>query len=529
MPNHSRGLRERLDSETRVETGGHLLADAVRVPGLTILHHPDPGRVGERVALTRLVAGRAERLGRGEPEFAQPGRGGERPLADSHLSRRPIEIRPGEVGGVILDRAGSPLLVKVNGEPLAESRELSAAEVERGAVLLLGHCVVLCLGPVDPVAGASAGREADQGLVGESAPMVALRAEIRRAASTDLPVLLRGETGTGKELVARAIHAAGRRARGAFVGVNMAALPPTLAAAELFGVARGAFTGADRARGGLMRRADGGTLLLDELGEMPAEVQALLLRALETGEVLAVGGDAPFRVDVRWIAATDADLEAAIAAGRFKAPLLHRLAGYEIHLPPLRARRDDFGRLLRSFVRGEAATGGGEPPALAARWVADLAAYDWPGNVRELKNAVRRIVLAGLDGGEAAMAQQVAQVLAAPRSAPPEREGAGRNPTERPAPPERRRPEDLGEREIEEALRAHRWRVSDAADALNVARTSLYERIAKSPSLRRASELDVEELREARARAGGDLDAMAAALEVSKRGLVRRLRQLGLA
>ncbi len=523
-------LRDRLDSETRVETGGLLPADAVRVPGLTILHHPERDRAGERVALTRLVSGRTERLGRAEPAFAPPGRGGERPLADSHLSRRPIEIRPGKAGGVLLARAGSPMSVEIDGAPLGESRELSEREIEHGAILLLGNCVVLCLGPVDPVAGTSEVGDSDHDLVGESTPMAALRREIRRVATTDVPILLSGETGTGKELVARANHADGRRARGPCVGVNKAAQPPTLAAAELFGVARGAFTGADRARSGHLRRADGGTLLLDEVGEMPAEVQALLLRALETGEVHPVGTDAPFRVDVRLIAATDADLAAAIAAGRFKAPLLHRLAGYEIRLPPLRARRDDFGRLLLSFARAELPAAG-EAPAFPARLVAALAAHDWPGNVRELKNAVRRIVLAGLDGGEPAMARQVAQLLEPSRSGATERPASERAAPERrdAALPTRRRPEDVGEDELVEALRANRWRIREAADELRIARTSLYERIAKSPSLRRASDLGAAELREALARAEGDLDAMAGALEISKRGLVRRLRQLGLA
>ncbi len=521
-------LRERLDSETRVETGGHLLAEAVRVPGLTILHHPEAVRVGEQTALTRLVAGRAERLGRTEPAFAPPGRGGERPLADSHLSRRPVEIRPGSCGGLRLLRADSPVSVEVDGQPLKESCEIEAAEIERGVVLLLGNCVVLCLGLIDPVGGGADGAS-DYGLVGESSSMMALRREIRRVAATDLPILLRGETGTGKELVARAIHDSGPRARAPFVGINMAALAPNLAAAELFGVARGAFTGADRARAGLMRRADGGTLLLDEVGEMPAEVQALLLRALETGEVRAVGGDTPFQVDVRLIAATDANLEAAIADGRFKAPLLHRLAGYEIRLPPLRARRDDFGRLFLSFFRAEVQAAGASPaavPALPARQAAALAAYDWPGNVRELRNAVRRIVLAGLDGGERAMAHQVELLLSAARTPPsdgpvPERPG--------PAAGGRRRPEHLEEREIAETLRAHRWSVRDAAEALGIARTSLYERIAKSRNLRRASDLGEDELREALAHAAGDLERMAGTLEVSKRGLVRRLRQLGLA
>jgi two-component system nitrogen regulation response regulator GlnG len=166
-------------------------------------------------------------------------------------------------------------------------------------------------------------------------------------------VLLRGETGTGKELAARALHDAGPRRRRGFLAVNMGAVPPTLAAAELFGAARGAFTGADQKRIGYFTRADGGTLFLDEIGETPAEVQILLLRALDNREIQPVGGGDPQPVDVRLIAATDADLEGAMAAVRFRSTLLHRLSGYEIFLPQLRDRREDFGRLFLHFLSQE--------------------------------------------------------------------------------------------------------------------------------------------------------------------------------
>ena len=299
------------------------------VPGLTILHHPDAGRVGERVALAGLASGREESLSRTVPAFSAPGKSLLRPLSDPYLSRRPIRLLPGaEPGGVLLrcGESGTALVADgaaVTGDP--GDLEIPPARLERGVVLLLAGRVVLLLSRLDPVGVAGT---PDFGLVGASAPVVALRREIQRVAGLDVPVLLRGETGTGKELVARALHDAGPRRSRPFVAVNMAAIPPTLAAAELFGAARGAFTGADRKRDGTFQRADGGTLFLDEVGETPPEIQALLLRALETGEIQPVGSDEIRRVDVRLVAATDSDLEGAVTAGRFRAPLLHRLAGY---------------------------------------------------------------------------------------------------------------------------------------------------------------------------------------------------------
>ena len=199
-------------------------------------------------------------------------------------------------------------------------------------MLLLAGRIVLVLHPMPP---APAREVEGLGLTGDSAAMAQVRADVRRVADLEVAVLLRGETGTGKELVARAIHRRSPRRSRPYLAVNMGAIPPALAAAELFGAARGAFTGADQRRTGYFSQAHGGTLFLDEIGETPPEVQVLLLRALETGEIQPVGAEAPRRVDVRVLAATDADLEAAIAAGRFRAPLLHRLNGYEIRLPAL--------------------------------------------------------------------------------------------------------------------------------------------------------------------------------------------------
>ncbi len=537
MSHDSEELR-RLEAETRPETRTRLSLDSIQVPGLTVLYHPDLQRIGERVALPGLVSGREELLSRREPLFSQSGQALVRPLGDAYLSRRPVRLAGAASGAVLLDCREASTAVAVDGEPVTGVRELSAAEVERGAVLLLANRIVLLLSRLDPLPPAGL---PGFGLVGESLPVVRLRQEIRRVSDLAVPVLLRGETGTGKELVARALHEAGPRRTRPFFAVNMGAVPSTLAAAELFGAARGAFTGADRARPGYLSRAHGGTLFLDEIGETPPEVQVLLLRALETGEIQPVGGE-PQRVDVRLTAATDADLEAAAAAGRFRAPLLHRLAGYEIRLPPLRARRDDFGRLLLHFLRQELEALG-EPyrlatppdgrPWLPAPLVARLAAFSWPGNVRQLGNAVRRIAVAGRGADEVAEGPWIEDLFlafsapgraAAPSAAPPLPASAG---AEKASRKEYRRPEEVGEEELLAALRANRWLLKPAAEQLGISRTSLYSKIEKSPYIRKAADLSREEIEECSERFQGDLDAMVEALEVSRRGLQRRMTGLG--
>jgi len=247
---------------------------------------------------------------------------------------------------------------------------------------------------------------------------------------------------------------------------------------------------------------------------------------------------------VRLIAATDADLEREVQAGRFRAPLVHRLAGYEIQVPTLRRRRDDFGRLFFHFVREELA-GQGEAARLAtlpegrpwipAGLVARLAEFDWPGNVRQLRNAARQLVIAGRDAGEPGMwlqAERLFQEAARAATAldegpthplpvdPPQAAGESRK--------RYRSAEDVTDDELIAALRLHHWRIQRAAAELGISRGSLYDRIEKSARIRKAADLPREEIEECAARCGGDLDAMVAVLEVSKRGLQRRMTQLGM-
>lgn len=221
---------------------------------------------------------------------------------------------------------------------------------------------------------------------------IALLTLAERIAASEIPVLLEGPTGTGKEVLARFVHRCSRRAAGPFVAVNCAAMPESMLEGLLFGHRKGAFTGAGEAREGLFRAADGGTLLLDEIGELPLALQAKLLRALQEGEVLPLGDTAPVKVDVRIVACTNRTLAAEVAAGRFREDLLYRLNVFPLELAALREREGDiaplaFGMLLRHACRP------GMPGWLSAEAIARLEAHTWPGNVREMENVVRRAIL----------------------------------------------------------------------------------------------------------------------------------------
>ena len=223
-------------------------------------------------------------------------------------------------------------------------------------------------------------------LVGSSPPMQEVFKQISLVAPTELPVLITGETGTGKDLAARAIHAHSPRRHRPFVATSLGALAPSVIESELFGHVRGAFTGATSDRPGLFAIADGGTLFLDEIGEAPLDLQVKLLRALETREVTPVGAAAPRKLDVRVIAATNRDLVAAIAAGTFREDLYHRLHVFPIHMPPLAARRDDIDTLAAHFLARQAA--GRATPTISEAFRVALRGRPWPGNVRELKHAI---------------------------------------------------------------------------------------------------------------------------------------------
>jgi transcriptional regulator with GAF, ATPase, and Fis domain len=232
-------------------------------------------------------------------------------------------------------------------------------------------------------------------MIGRSKAMEELRSAIRRTALTDMTVLIQGETGTGKELVARAIHGESARAGRPMIAMNCASLPESLVETELFGHERGAFTGADASRKGKFEQADGGTLFLDEVGETSLAVQAKLLRVLQEGEIDKVGGQKPFRVDFRLIAATNRDLLEMVADGKFREDLYYRLNVDIIRTTPLRERPEDIGELAQHFFEHYAPLARRAVEGIAPVVLDLLRNYPWKGNVRELQNVIQRAVLAG--------------------------------------------------------------------------------------------------------------------------------------
>jgi DNA-binding NtrC family response regulator len=246
-------------------------------------------------------------------------------------------------------------------------------------------------------------------LVGSGPAMKKLLAQIERVAASETRVCILGETGTGKELVARAIHEKSPRREHPFITLNCAAVPAELIESELFGHEKGAFTGAAARHLGKFEQADGGTLFLDEIGDMPVAMQAKLLRVLEEGEVERVGGDKPTKVNVRVVVATHRNLEELVKQNAFRPDLFHRIYVFPLALPPLRERPEDFPELVAHFARQVAAQNGWKEKAFAEDAIAELRKYGWPGNVRELRNIVERLVL--LASEDAVAASDVRLVL----------------------------------------------------------------------------------------------------------------------
>ncbi len=278
-------------------------------------------------------------------------------------------------------------LGSTNGTLLGGAR-VERAELPLGATLHLGD-VELTLEP--PQAAPAARPAAFEGMISRDPGMRRVFELVERVAPSDTAVTILGETGTGKELVARALHARSGRAAGPFIPVNCSAIAETLIESELFGHEKGAFSGAERLRKGAFEEASGGTIFLDEIGELPFDLQAKLLRTLELGEVKRVGASRPLTVDVRIVAATHRDLRAQVRAGKFREDLFYRLCVVPVTIPPLRQRRGDVPTLAETFLAAAA------PRGLPLRWseeaLARLEGYDWPGNVRQLRNVVQRALL----------------------------------------------------------------------------------------------------------------------------------------
>ncbi len=317
------------------------------------------------------------------------------------------------------------------------------------------------------------------GVIGDSDSLVEVYRLVDRIAETMCTVLVTGESGTGKELVARAVHDSSSRGARPFVAVNCGAIPEALLESELFGHVRGAFTGAVAHKTGRIAAAQGGTLFLDEIGELPLSLQVKLLRVLQTHEYSPVGDARTLKADVRIVAATNVDLESAVATGAFREDLYYRLNVIHVHLPPLRDRREDVPPLVRRFVDSSATRVGREAPRMSAAAAELLLSYAWPGNVRELENSIERAVLLCQDG------------VIEPRDLPARVAGLGAERRAATSLPDggmdlRAAVESFENDLIRQALSRTGWNKNQAARLLGLNRTTLVEMLKRKRMVRAA-------------------------------------------
>lgn len=305
-------------------------------------------------------------------------------------------------------------------------------------------------------------KDSFEGMIGGSAPMLSVFETIRKVASKEAPVLILGESGTGKEMVARAIHHRSPRKAGPFVAINCAAIPESLIESELFGHEKGSFTGAHAQRQGRIEMAAGGTLLLDEFGELPLAIQVKLLRFLQEQTIERVGGRSEIRVDARLITATNVDLKQAMALGKFREDLFYRVAVVTIKLPPLRERFGDTGTLAQAFLRKYAKENGRAALKFRQDAIRAIEQHNWPGNVRELENQIRRAAI--MAEGSTVRAEDLE--LRDTSGAPPARSLKEAR-------------EEVERQMVLDALRKHGLNVTAAAMELGISRPSLYELMEK--------------------------------------------------
>ncbi len=301
-----------------------------------------------------------------------------------------------------------------------------------------------------------------EGMIGSSAPMQTVFESIRKVASRDASVLILGESGTGKEMVARAIHRRSPRGKGPFVAINCSAIPETLIESELFGHERGAFTGAHTQRVGRIEMAEGGTLLLDEFGELPLAIQVKLLRFLQDQTIERIGGRKEIRVDARLVTATNVDLKQAMATGKFREDLFYRVAVVTIKLPPLRERLSDTMVLAQSFLKKYAEENGRASLRYRQDAIRAIEQHGWPGNVREMENRIRRAVI--MAEGATVKAEDLELIDSS---------------AEAPARSLKEAREEVDRRMVQDALKKHGANITAAAAELGISRPTLYELMEK--------------------------------------------------
>jgi DNA-binding NtrC family response regulator len=389
-------------------------------------------------------------------------------LHDSAVSRKHLLVSSAE-GRVVVKDLGSR-----NGTVFGGAR-IKEAEIPVGGVLTLGH-TSLCILSRWYVREVAPSRATNfHSLIGESVAMREVFAVLERAADADVPVLVEGESGTGKELAARSLHEGSSRAKAPYVVFDCGSVPADLAESELFGHKKGAFSGATSDRDGAFQRADGGTICLDELGELPLDLQPKLLRVLESGEVRPVGSDVPKKVDVRVVASTNRDLFAETRRGTFRSDLFYRLEVVRVRMPPLRSRPEDIPLIAKRLLDGKLAPG----DKIAGPNLKKLMAYAWPGNVRELRNVLARAVtLAGKPPVEFAnLVINLGPASKSPATIGSELPGISSNVPYKEA--KAQLLQSFDELYVSSLLDRHKGNVSKAAEAAGLSRKHLYDLMKK--------------------------------------------------
>jgi two-component system nitrogen regulation response regulator GlnG len=493
---------------------------------LTIAWHPDPARIGDQ--FIGNTEAEVIELSRFSPVF-RPMQGDGLPIGHGGVSRDPLRIVRDNSDGITICPPNSRMVVEVNGEEIKTPYYLSPEQVDTGVIVTLGRAVFICVhwmrclpkqNPVD-------------GFIGIGSSAILTRDLIRLAATNDNTVLLLGETGTGKEVAAQAIHNLSKRAAAKMVSVNMAALNESLAAADLFGANKGAYTGAQSSRDGYFSEAQNSTLFLDEIGNTPAPVQPMLLRVLENGEYRPLGATRDARSTARLITATDQDLYHT----NFNHALVRRLESFIIRIPPLRNRREDIGLLICHLAKRAdfAPVNLGQiPPGL----ISDMLNFEWPGNIRQLSNVLKRALLS-IQMGEY---PHLANMVESPKTIPPAsvelrkaQTGvtAGGGAATAPAAPnesshiERKKLRDLTEQDVVDAMNRHGWTIQYAADDLGISRPSMYKLIEANSQIRRVEQIPADEIREHLTAANNHVEQCAAQLKTPSEALRRHLRGLG--
>ncbi len=507
-----------------------LRQDANPLLAVTIVWHPDFSRIGEQFIGGDSAA--VIELSRFMPLFRSPGGEG-LALGLSGISRDPLRLVRDSENGLEIIPSSSRMVVELNGVEIHDAQILSAGQIEFGQILGLGRSILLCihwmrcLPKNNPVTG----------FLGVGSAAIMARDQISQVAGTELPVLLLGETGTGKEIAARAIHAMGQRANRPMVTVNMAALNEALAAADLFGAVKGAYTGAQTARKGLFGEAEGATLFLDEIGNTPASIQPMLLRVLEGGDYRPLGAQQDQQSTARLIAATDQDLD----SDTFNQALLRRLESFVIHLPPLRARREDIGVLIQHLLKVNVQTAGLDLSSMHSL-VTEFACYNWPGNIRQMAHVLKRAMLALQMGEMPTFASLVkvspdritssymASTAISARAATTVAAVASPTPTPTPLSINavRKKLTELSETEVLAAMEENDWTIQAAAQQLGISRPSMYKLLEAHSQIRRVEQIGIEEIRQSLADSAGDVERCAALLKTPTEALRRHLRGLGL-